>query len=52
MNFAAVDAGINAVQAVEVPESWAGSADEPTELRNVPDFIRDVADVSERAAGR
>ncbi|MGI6334795.1 MAG: pyruvate:ferredoxin (flavodoxin) oxidoreductase [Saccharofermentanales bacterium] len=51
MNFAAVDAGINAVRAIDVPESWAGSADEPTELRNVPAFVRDIADVMNAQRG-
>ena len=51
MNYAAVDAGINAVRAVAVPDEWAGSPDEPAELRNVPDFIRDVVDVMNAQKG-
>lgn len=51
MNYAAVDAGIEAVRAIPVPESWANSEDQPVPARDVPDFVRDVAEVMNAQRG-
>ncbi len=42
MNNKAVDAGINALVKVEVPESWATAEDEPVDLAGTTEFFRDV----------
>ena len=43
MNMEAVDAGINAPVAVEVPASWKDAQDEPAaDAKEVPDFINDI----------
>ncbi|MDR2957404.1 MAG: pyruvate:ferredoxin (flavodoxin) oxidoreductase, partial [Coriobacteriales bacterium] len=41
MNYAAVDAGVNAFIEVEVPAAWADAQDEPTS-REIPAFIEEV----------
>ncbi|MFU0782807.1 MAG: pyruvate:ferredoxin (flavodoxin) oxidoreductase [Thermoanaerobacterium thermosaccharolyticum] len=51
MNYAAVDRGINALVKVDVPASWADAQDEVKETRNVPDFIKNIADVMNRQEG-
>lgn len=51
MNYAAVDRGIDALVKVDVPSSWADAQDEVKEERNVPDFIKNIADVMNRQEG-
>ncbi|AST56915.1 pyruvate ferredoxin flavodoxin oxidoreductase [Thermoanaerobacterium thermosaccharolyticum] len=51
MNYAAVDRGIDALVKVDVPASWADAQDEVKETRNVPDFIKNIADVMNRQEG-
>ncbi|MCK9350531.1 MAG: pyruvate:ferredoxin (flavodoxin) oxidoreductase [Clostridiales bacterium] len=51
MNYRAVDAGIEQVKEVEVPESWRNAEDAPVALRDVPRFISDIADVMNRQEG-
>ncbi|MDD4744033.1 MAG: pyruvate:ferredoxin (flavodoxin) oxidoreductase [Eubacteriales bacterium] len=51
MNYAAVDAGINAVREVAVKPEWADAADAPAPKRDVPEFVRDVADVMNAQRG-
>ncbi|MCR4672053.1 MAG: pyruvate:ferredoxin (flavodoxin) oxidoreductase [Lachnospiraceae bacterium] len=43
-NFAAVDAGLEKIVKVEVPENWADCADEPEAERNIPDFIKNIVE--------
>ena len=46
MNFAAVDAGGNNVQKIEVPAEWAKIALEDDNANNDrPDFIKNIVDV-------
>ena len=42
MNFQAVEAGINALVKVEVPESWKTVVDAETEEKCEPDFIKNI----------
>lgn len=42
MNFKAVDAGINALVKVEVPEAWKTAVDAPKEEACEPDFIKNI----------
>ncbi|MEA4890462.1 MAG: pyruvate:ferredoxin (flavodoxin) oxidoreductase [Clostridiaceae bacterium] len=51
MNYAAVDAGIDAVQEIKIPASWADAKDVPAAARKVPDFVRDVVDVMNAQRG-
>ena len=51
MNYAAVDRGIDALVKVDVPASWANAEDEAKVERNVPDFIKNIADVMNRQEG-
>lgn len=51
MNYAAVDAGINAVVEVAVPQSWTDAADIAAAKRDVPDFVKNVADVMNAQRG-
>jgi pyruvate-ferredoxin/flavodoxin oxidoreductase len=51
MNYAAVDAGINAVKAIEIPDAWLNAVDAPAADRRVPDFVRQVADVMNAQRG-
>ena len=51
MNFEAVERGINSLVKVEIPPHWADAQDEPEEERNVPEFIKNVADVMNRLEG-
>ena len=41
-NFAAVDAGLDKIVEVPVPESWATCPDDAPVVKDVPDFVRDV----------
>lgn len=51
MNYAAVDAGVEKVKKIEIPESWKNA--EPTQLplREVPDFVKNIADVMNAQEG-
>jgi pyruvate-ferredoxin/flavodoxin oxidoreductase len=51
MNFQAVDRGVDALVKVDVPASWADALDEAAAAREVPDFIKNVADVMNRQEG-
>ena len=51
MNDAAIDAGVDKLVAVTVPASWKTAKDAAKTERNVPGFIRDVADVMSAMQG-
>jgi pyruvate-ferredoxin/flavodoxin oxidoreductase len=51
MNYAAVDAGINAVREIAVPDAWANAVDEPASPREATRFVREVADVMNAQRG-
>jgi len=42
MNIAAVDRGIESLQKVTIPESWANAKSEETPTVNEPDFIKNI----------
>ena len=42
MNFKAVDEGINAIQKVEIPESWMNAEDPKDRALDLPEFIEEV----------
>ncbi|MGB4609581.1 MAG: pyruvate:ferredoxin (flavodoxin) oxidoreductase [Saccharofermentanales bacterium] len=51
MNYAAVDAGIEHVQKVDVPAEWANTEDTVLPVREAPDFVQNIADVMNRQEG-
>ena len=51
MNYAAVDAGLNAVVAIPVPAAWADATDVVAEKKAVPAFIKDVVEVMNAQLG-
>ncbi|NLZ99900.1 MAG: pyruvate:ferredoxin (flavodoxin) oxidoreductase, partial [Clostridiaceae bacterium] len=51
MNYSAVEAGIRDVWKVDVPANWIDAEDEPAEPRDVPAFVREIADVMNRQEG-
>ena len=51
MNYAAIDAGVDAVVEVKIPESWANAEDKPVAKKSVPAFIRDVVEVMNAQEG-
>ena len=51
MNFKAVGKGIDALEKVDVPSSWAEAKDETDIEREVPDFIKNIADVMNKQEG-
>lgn len=51
MNYKAVDMGINGVEKVDVPASWAQAEDLPEEPTNYPDFIENVLKVMDKQEG-
>ena len=51
MNYAAVDAGIDSYREFKVPAEWKNAQDEPRPLREVPDFIANVANVMNAQKG-
>ena len=51
MNYAAVDAGINAVVEIEVPAAWADAKDVVVAKKPVPDFIKNVVEVMNAQQG-
>ena len=51
MNYAAIDAGVDAVVAVDIPDSWKTAEDKPVEKKAVPEFIEKVVNVMNRQEG-
>lgn len=52
MNHAAIDAGINSVVKVEVPESWKNATENASEVKKEkPDFIKNIVEVMNRQEG-
>ncbi len=51
MNYAAIDAGVDAVVEIPVPPEWADAADAPKVKKEVPAFIRDVVEVMNAQEG-
>ncbi len=51
MNYAAVDAGLNAVVEIQVPAEWANAADVVVEKKPTPDFIKNVVEVMNAQQG-
>ncbi len=51
MNYAAIEAGVDAVVEIPVPSAWADAVDAPKEKKEVPAFIRDVVEVMNAQEG-
>ena len=51
MNYAAVDAGIEKVHKVEVPESWKHAEDTKLPVREATEFVNNVVDVMNAMKG-
>ncbi len=51
MNYAAVDAGVDAIREVPVPAAWAEAKDKPVERKPVPEFIKNVVEVMNAQQG-
>lgn len=51
MNEKAIDAGMEAVQKISIPDSWKDAQDAPEALREEPDFVRNIASMMERMEG-
>lgn len=51
MNFAAIDQGVKAIVAVEVPESWKDAVDPQHEYAARPEFIENVVEPINRQEG-
>ena len=51
MNYKAIDAGVDAVVAVDVPDSWKTAEDQKVEKKAVPEFIEKVVNVMNRQEG-
>ena len=51
MNYAAIDAGVDSVVEVMIPESWATAEDKPVVKKSVPAFISDVVEVMNAQEG-
>lgn len=51
MNYSAVDAGIDQVREVQVPDDWKEAPDTPVTLRQAPAFVLNIADVMNRQEG-
>ncbi|MDD3960088.1 MAG: pyruvate:ferredoxin (flavodoxin) oxidoreductase, partial [Oscillospiraceae bacterium] len=51
MNYAAIDAGVDSVVEVKIPESWATAEDKPVVKKSVPAFISDVVEVMNAQEG-
>jgi len=45
MNYAAVEAGVNAVKEIAIPADWANAVDAAEAADNKPEFIKNVVDV-------
>lgn len=42
MNKAAIDKGIDALNKINIPASWANAKDNPTTIKDEPDFVKDI----------
>ena len=52
MNFAAIDAGVEALVKINVPESWKEAKDDKvTEKKSVPNFIRNICEPMNKLEG-
>ncbi len=51
MNYAAIDAGVDAVVAIDVPAEWANASDSVVQSKDVPAFIKDVVEVMNAQKG-
>ncbi len=51
MNNDAIDAGVNSIVKIEVPESWKNVEDEMKPIQERPDFIKNIVDVMNRQEG-
>lgn len=51
MNYGAVDAGCEKIHEVKYPADWANAVDGPAKLRNVPEFVSKIADVTNAQNG-
>ena len=51
MNYAAIDKGIDALVKIEVPASWKDAVDAKVEVKEVPDFIKNVVEPMNRQEG-
>ena len=51
MNHDAIDAGVNAIVKINVPDSWKNANDEGKAQGDRPDFIKNIVDVMNRQEG-
>ena len=52
MNYAAIDAGVEAIVKIDVPDTWANAVDEEVATaKEVPAFIKDIVDPMNRLEG-
>ncbi len=51
MNNAAIDAGINSLVKIEVPESWKNAVDEKVQVKEKPAFITEIVEPMNRQTG-
>ncbi|MDF2533396.1 MAG: pyruvate-flavodoxin oxidoreductase, partial [Clostridia bacterium] len=51
MNYAAVDRGLEAARKVEIPAHWADSKDEIGNIKQEPDFVKNIQRPMERHEG-
>ncbi|MBO4408823.1 MAG: pyruvate:ferredoxin (flavodoxin) oxidoreductase [Clostridiales bacterium] len=51
MNYKAIEAGVDAVVPVTVPDSWKTAPDAAPEARNVPEFVAKIVDVMNAQKG-
>ncbi len=51
MNYASVDKGLTELVKVDIPASWADAPDEAAEVKDVPDFIKNVLQPMNRLEG-
>ncbi len=51
MNYAAIDQGMEKIVKIDVPAEWANAGDDEPVVREVPDFVKNIADVMNAQAG-
>ena len=51
MNHDAIDAGVNAIVKIEIPESWKNAVDEVKTESKKPEFIKNIVEVMNRQEG-
>ncbi|CZQ95330.1 pyruvate ferredoxin/flavodoxin oxidoreductase [Trichococcus palustris] len=51
MNEKAIEAGVERVQKIAVPENWKDAQDEPQPIKDEPDFVKNIADMMNRMEG-